>query len=87
VFYPDVAYIAVAIHIRCKRILQMFYPFQTYVVEVLDVATLTGVGRDACRGGPHVRGKQSGREWSLPACTSVDTGAQLYTHQHAVAGV
>jgi hypothetical protein len=31
VFYLDVAYIAVAIHIGCKRMFQMFHLFQTYV--------------------------------------------------------
>jgi hypothetical protein len=40
VFYVNVAYVAVAIHICCKRMLQMFHIFQTYVVEVFHVATL-----------------------------------------------
>ena len=30
-FYLDVAYVAVAIHICCKSMLQMFHLFQTYV--------------------------------------------------------
>jgi hypothetical protein len=31
VFYLYIAYIAVAIHIYCKRVFQMFHLFQTYV--------------------------------------------------------
>jgi hypothetical protein len=40
-------YVAVALHICCKCMLQMFHPFQTYVAEVLHVATLAGAGASA----------------------------------------
>jgi hypothetical protein len=36
VFYRDVAYVVVAIHIYCKCVFQMFYLFQTYVASVLS---------------------------------------------------
>jgi hypothetical protein len=34
-FYLDVAYVAVARHVCCKCIFQMFHMFQTYVTSVL----------------------------------------------------
>ena len=34
VFYLDVAYVAVAIHICCKRLFKKFHLFQTYVASV-----------------------------------------------------
>jgi hypothetical protein len=33
-FHLDVAYVAVAIHICCKCLFQMFHPFQMYVASV-----------------------------------------------------
>jgi hypothetical protein len=36
VFYLDVAYVAVVIHICCKHLLKMFHMFQTYVTSVLS---------------------------------------------------
>jgi hypothetical protein len=36
VFYLDVAYVALAIHVCCKYIFQMFQLFQTYVASVLS---------------------------------------------------
>jgi len=47
--------------------LQIFHPFQMYIVEVLHVATTQVQDAGACGGGPrgrsspHVRGKRSGR--------------------------
>jgi hypothetical protein len=41
VFYLDVAYVAVAIHICCKRMFQMFHLFQTYVAEMFHVASVS----------------------------------------------
>jgi hypothetical protein len=35
VFYLDVAYFSVAIHIYCKHLFKIFHLFQTYVVNVL----------------------------------------------------
>jgi hypothetical protein len=37
VFYLDIAYVALAIHICCKCMFQMFQLFQTYIVSVLSV--------------------------------------------------
>jgi hypothetical protein len=31
--YLDITYVTVAMHIRCKRMFQMFHLFQTYVAE------------------------------------------------------
>ena len=36
VFYLDVAYVALAIHVCCKCMFQMFQLFQTYVASVLS---------------------------------------------------
>jgi hypothetical protein len=35
VFYLDVAYVALAIHVCCKCMFQMFHLFQTYVASAL----------------------------------------------------
>jgi hypothetical protein len=40
VFYLDVAYVAIAIHICCKHIFQMFHLFQMYVAARLHVASV-----------------------------------------------
>jgi hypothetical protein len=37
VFYLDVAYVALVVHVCCKYMFQMFHLFQTYVVCVLYV--------------------------------------------------
>jgi hypothetical protein len=44
VFYLDVAYVAVVIHICYKRMLQMFHLFQMYVLEVLHITILVDAG-------------------------------------------
>ena len=67
----NVAYVAVAIHICCRRILQMFHLFQTYVAEVFHVATLAGTGSGRMRRrsprpqwSPRVR--QAKQAWVVP---------------------
>ena len=32
---PDVAHVAMAIHVCCEYLFKMFHPFQTYVASVL----------------------------------------------------
>jgi hypothetical protein len=39
VFHLDVAYVAVAMHICCKRIFQMFHLFQRYVVASVFISS------------------------------------------------
>jgi hypothetical protein len=86
-FYLDVAYVAVAIHICCKRMLQTFHLFQTYVAEVLHVATLTNAGSYACGGGPRVCAEAK-RAWVVSTCMRSSMGTQhhAYAQQHARAG-
>jgi hypothetical protein len=63
VFYLDVAYVLVAIHICCKPMFQMFHLFQTYFAAMLHVASafISRRGSRAqagavptCAGGPQV---------------------------------
>jgi hypothetical protein len=63
--YMDVAYVAVVIQICCKRMLQIFHLFETYVAEGLHVAT-------------YVRNKRSGRGW-LAGTRRASTGTRRTT--------
>jgi len=77
VFNLDVAYVAVAIHIYCKRMLQILHLFQTYIAEVLQVATLAGAGSERMRRrSPHARQAKHGvvptytHAEALPTCVA-----------------
>jgi hypothetical protein len=65
VFYPNIVYVALVIHVCCKCMSQMFQLFQTYIASVLSgcciccsahthVANVCGKG-GASKGGPFVR--------------------------------
>jgi hypothetical protein len=67
-------YVAVALHICYKCMLQMFHPFQTYVVEVFHVATSAGAGASAGT-------KRTTACVGAPACKSGCVGAELHAGQ------
>jgi hypothetical protein len=62
VFYLDVTYVAVIIHIFLKRIFQLFHLFQTYIATSSSyckcfVEANAGGGSPAAAGGLHVRAR------------------------------
>ena len=47
-FYLDVAYVALAIHVCCKCIFQIFQLFQTYVASVVSGVAYAAVAIHIC---------------------------------------
>jgi hypothetical protein len=61
VFYLDVAYVAVAIHICWKRMLHMFHLFQLYMLQKYFMLQVRTTGVSWCRRGP--QGQAASTTW------------------------